>query len=289
MPRASARPNSEPHTGRPSRRREDPRLLRGGGRYVDDIDLRHQLHAAFVRSPHAHARVISIDAAAALERPSVKAVFTGADLVGEVGQAPMVWHPKDTEVRVPDSWPLHRARVACVGAPIAVVLADQRYEAEDAAEAIEVTYETLPASVHPLEALEKDAPLVHPEFGTNVCFEASMGGGDLEAGFAEADVVLERTIVNHRIAAVPMEPRGAIAEPRGDLVALWTSTQNPHLARTYIPRQLGWDEDRLRVIVPDVGGGFGCKANVYSEETLVCWCAARLNRRRSGSSRGPRT
>jgi aerobic carbon-monoxide dehydrogenase large subunit len=278
MARTSSRASAEPHTGRPSRRREDPRLLRGDGRYVDDIDLRHQLHAAFVRSPHAHARVISIDAAAALERPSVKAVFTGADLVGEVGQAPMVWHPKDTEVRVPESWPLLRDRVACVGAPIAIVLADQRYEAEDAAEAIEVTYETLPASVHPLEALEADAPLVHPEFGTNVCFEASMGGGDLEAGLAEADVILERTIVNHRIAAVPMEPRGAIAEPRGERIALWTSTQNPHLARTYITRQLGWDEDRLRVIVPDVGGGFGCKANVYGEETLVCWCAARLNR-----------
>ena len=278
MARPTRRPSAEPHVGRPNRRREDPRLLRGRGRYVDDIDLRHQLHAAFVRSPHAHARVTSIDASAALERPGVRAVFTGADLVGEVGQAPMVWHPKDTEIRVPDSWPLLRDRVACVGAPVALVLADRRYEAEDAAEAVEVGYEQLPVSAHPLEALADDAPLVHPEFGTNVCFETSMGGGDLEAGFAEADVILERTIVNHRIAAVPMEPRGAIADPRGSRVALWTSTQNPHLARTYITRQLGWDEDRLRVIVPDVGGGFGCKANVYGEETLVCWSAAKLGR-----------
>ena len=264
--------------GRPDRRREDPRLLRGGGRYIDDIDLRHQLHAAMVRSPHAHADIVSIDATAALARPGVRAVFTGADLEAEVGQAPMVWHPKDTEVRVPFSRPLLRDRVACVGAPVALILAEHRYEAEDAAEAVKVDYEPLPVSSQPLDALADDAPLVHPELGTNICFETSMGGGDLEAGFAEADVIIERTIVNHRIAAVPMEPRGAIAEPYGDRIALWTSTQNPHLARTYITRQLGWDEDRLRVMVPDVGGGFGCKANVYGEETLVCWSAAKLGR-----------
>ena len=259
-------------------RREDARLLRGEGRFVDDVELPQVLHAVFVRSPHAHARVISIDASTALQAPGVREVLTGGDLDGQMGRAPMAWHPPGVEVLVPDSWPLMRDRVACVGAPVAVVLAEDRYAAEDAAEEVRVEYERLPVCADPLEALEDGAPLVHPEFGTNVCFRASMGGGDLEAGFAEADVVLERTITNHRIAAVPMEPRGATAEARGDRVTLWTSTQNPHLVRTYVTRQLGWDEDRLRVVVPDVGGGFGCKANVYGEESLVAWCAARLGR-----------
>ena len=179
---------------------------------------------------------------------------------------------------VPDSRPLMGDRVACVGAPLAVVLADDPYVAEDGADAIEVTYEPLPAVVDPLEALADDAPLVHPELGTNVCFETSMGGGDLDRGFERADVVLERTIANHRVAGVPMEPRGVLAEPKGDRVSLWTSTQTPHLVKTYVARQLGWDEAQLRVIVPDVGGGFGVKGNVYGEETLLAWCARRLQR-----------
>ena len=274
----SAEPAITPFIGRGLSRREDLSLLRGGGKFIDDLSRPRQLHAAFVRSAHAHAVVAPLDGAPVQALPGVVAVYTAEDIRGEIGPAPMIWHPPDTEVLVPDSRPLMGDRVACVGAPLAVVLADDPYVAEDGADAIEVTYEPLPAVVDPLEALADDAPLVHPELGTNVCFETSMGGGDLDRGFERADVVLERTIANHRVAGVPMEPRGVLAEPKGDRVSLWTSTQTPHLVKTYVARQLGWDEAQLRVIVPDVGGGFGVKGNVYGEETLLAWCARRLQR-----------
>ena len=264
--------------GRGLPRREDLRLLRGRGRYVDDVSLPGQLHAAFVRSPHAHARIASIDTSRAAAMPGVHAVLTGADIEDAIGLAPMIWHPPGTEVLVPESRPLLSGRVACVGAPVAVVLADTPYAAEDGADAVEVAYEPLPAVADPLEAMEEGAPLVHPDLGTNVCFETSMGGGDLDAGFERADLIVERTITNHRVAGVPMEPRGVLAEPHGERVTLWTSTQAPHLVKTYVARQLGWDEDLLRVMVPDVGGGFGVKANVYGEEALVAWCARTLGR-----------
>jgi aerobic carbon-monoxide dehydrogenase large subunit len=274
----SSPPAGRPFIGRGLPRREDMRLLRGRGSFVDDISRSRQLHAAFVRSPHAHADIVSVNVSGAAARHGVRAVFTGDDIAGEMDRAPMIWHPRDTDVLVPESRPLLSGRVACVGAPVAVVLADDPYSAEDGADAVEVSYETLPAVVEPLEAMREGSPLAHPELGTNVCFRTSMGGGDLDGGFERADVVLERTITNHRVAGVPMEPRGVLAEPQGDRVALWTSTQTPHLVKTYVTRQLGWDEDLLRVIVPDVGGGFGVKGNVYGEETLLAWCARRLGR-----------
>lgn len=259
-------------------RREDRRLLTGRGRFLDDIDDRRQLHAAFVRSPHGSAAIGSIDATAALAGTGVEAVFSAADL--DVAQPqPMVWKPTDTKVLQPEWWPLARDRVACVGVPVAVVIGSDRYAVEDAVENVVVEYEPGPVVVDPLVALEEGSPLVHPELGANKCFEWSLGGGDLEAGFEKADLVLERTIRNHRIAAVPMETRGVIAEPHGRRIRLWTSTQNPHLVKTYVARQLGIDAGRLHVCTPDVGGGFGCKANAYPEETVIAWCARRLGRR----------
>jgi carbon-monoxide dehydrogenase large subunit len=264
------------HIGQSLPRGEDARLLRGHGRFLDDIELARQLHAALVRSTRAHARLVSVDVSPALERPGVRAAFTGADLADLAEPAPSLWHPEGTEILVPEWWPLARDRVACVGAPIAVVIADDPYLAEDAAEAVVVAYEPLEATIDVEAALTDGAPLVHPELGSNRCFEWSMGGGELDEGFAAADVVVERTIRNHAIAGVPMETRGALAESRGGKVTLWTSTQNPHLVRKFVAEQLGWAEHRLRVIVPDVGGGFGVKANVYGEETLIAWCAKRL-------------
>ena len=274
----SAPAASPPFIGRGLRRREDLRLLRGDGRFIDDLSRPRQLHAAFVRSPHAHAAVESVDGARAAARRGVVAVLTAEDIRGEIGPAPMIWNPIGTEVLVPDSRPLMGDRVACVGAPVAAVLAEDPYTAEDGADAVEVQYGPLPAVIDPLEAMDEGAPLVHPELGTNVCFQTSMGGGDLDDGFGRADVIVERTVTNHRVAGVPIEPRGVLAEPHGDRVALWTSTQTPHLVRTYAVRQLGWDEGMLRVIVPDVGGGFGVKGNLYGEETLLAWCAHRLRR-----------
>jgi carbon-monoxide dehydrogenase large subunit len=267
-----------PFAGRPLLRREDRRLLVGGGRFVDDLTAPRLLHAAIVRSPHAHARILAVDADAALALGGVHAVFTGEDMTDLAAPGPMAWRPRGTEVLTPDFWPLARGRVACVGAPVAVVLADDPYRAADGAEAVAVAYERLAAVVDPRRALEPDAPLVHPELGTNRCHEWSIEGGDLDAGFAHADVVIEREIRNHRIAGVPMETRGVMAEPAGDRVTVWTSTQNAHLVRTYLARQLGVAEEQLRVVAPDVGGGFGVKANVYPEETLIAWCARRLRR-----------
>jgi carbon-monoxide dehydrogenase large subunit len=264
------------HIGRPLRRREDRRLLTGAGRFLDDLVVPGLLHAAILRSPHAHARVRAIDVAAARAAEGVRAVFTGADLADLVEPGPMAWRPREHQVRTPEFWPLARDRVACVGAPVALVVADDPYRAADAVEVVAVDYEPLPVVVDPLAALEAGAPLVHPEFGTNVCHEWAIDGGDLEAGFAAADVIVERTIRNHRIAGAPMETRGVVAEARGDRVNVWTSTQNPHLVRTYLARQLGVAEEQLRVVAPDVGGGFGVKANVYPEETLLAWCARRL-------------
>lgn len=259
-------------------RREDHRLLTGRGRYLDDINEPRQLHAAFVRSSHASARIVSIDTSPALSLPEVHAAFTAAD-VDLTAPQPMVWKPRDTEVLQPEWWPLARERVACVGIPVAMVVGSDPYAVEDAAEAVVVDYEPQPAVVDAVVALDEDSALVHPELGSNRCFEWSLAGGELDAGFDAADVILEHTIRNHRIAAVPMESRGVIAEPDGERLRLWTSTQNPHLVKTYVARQLGIDEVRLHVITPDVGGGFGCKANVYGEETLVAWCARRLGRR----------
>ncbi|MGH2983370.1 MAG: xanthine dehydrogenase family protein molybdopterin-binding subunit, partial [Solirubrobacterales bacterium] len=264
--------------GAPLRRREDARLLRGAARFVDDVGPAGALHAAIVRSPHAHAQIRSVDLSPALALPGVQAAYTGRDLTDLAEPAPMAWNPMDTELLRPQWWPLARERVACVGAPVAAVLADDPYLAEDAAECVEVAYEPLAAVVDPIAALEEGAPLVHPNLGSNRCFSWSLGGGDLESAFAEAEVVIERTIRNHRVAAVPIETRGVIAETTGDRITVWTSTQNPHLVRSYLARQLGTDELTLRVVTPDVGGGFGVKANVYVEETLVAWCARRLCR-----------
>jgi carbon-monoxide dehydrogenase large subunit len=275
---SSTREREAGFIGRPLPRREDARLLRGAGRFVDEIEPAGVLHAAIVRSPHAHAEIRSVDLGPALFHPEVEAAFAGNDLGDLAAPAPMAWKPSEIEVLTPDWWPLARERVACVGTAVAVVLARDPYSAEDAAEEVIVDYEPLAAIADPLEALRLDAPLVHPELGSNRCFSFSLGGGDLQAAFERADVVVEREIRNHRVAGVPMEPRGVVAEAAGGRVTVWTSTQNPHLVRTYLARQLGIAEDRLRIVCPDVGGGFGIKANVYVEEVLVAWCARRLGR-----------
>ncbi|MGI9557033.1 MAG: xanthine dehydrogenase family protein molybdopterin-binding subunit, partial [Solirubrobacterales bacterium] len=222
------------------------------------------------------ALVRSVDVSGALSRRGVSAVLTADDLPDSIKPAPSMWQPEGTEVLVPEWYPLASDRVACVGAPIAVVIAGDRYTAEDAAEDVIVDYEPLDAVVGIEAALADGAPLAHPELGTNRCYEWSLGGGDVVAGLAEADVIVERTINNHLIAGTPMEGRGVVADWHGDRVTLWTSTQNPHLVRRYMTAQLGWPEHRLRVIVPDVGGAFGVKGNLYGEETLIAWCAEKV-------------
>ncbi len=263
--------------GRAMKRKEDPRLITGRATYVDDITLVGQLWMAFVRSPEAHARIVSIDAAAAEARDDVVAVFTGEDLGDLESPLPMAWVPPGVEVRTPEHWPLARGEVKHVGDPVAVVLGEDRYSVVDAAEEVVVEYEPLPVVTDP-EAALRDEVLVHPSIGTNKVHEWSLGGGDLEAGFAEADVIVERRIVNHRTSGAPIEPRAVLAEERAGHVTIWSTTQIPHFLRLFVALMLGVSEERVRAIAPEVGGGFGAKLQIYGEEILAVWAARRLGR-----------
>ena len=271
-------PGGNGYVGRRLRRKEDPRLITGRATYVDDLLLPGTLYAAIVRSTEAHARITSIDTSAAKERAGVEAVFTGEDLADMAAPCPMIWVPPGVEVHVPDHWPLARGKVGYVGQPVAVVLGRDRYGVVDATEDVIVDYEPLPVVVDPEQALEEGAPVIHDEFGTNKVFEWSLAGGDVEAALAEADVVLERRIVNHRTAGAAIEPRGALGEWREGRLTLWSATQIPHIARVILSIQLGISEEKIRVIAPEVGGGFGSKLQVYPEEVLVAWCARKTGK-----------
>jgi aerobic carbon-monoxide dehydrogenase large subunit len=266
------------YVGRAMRRKEDPRLITGRATYVEDIVLPGMLHAAFVRSPEAHARIVSVDASGALARDDVIAVVTGEDL-GEIqAPLPMAWVPPGVEIKTPEHWPLARGAVKHVGDPVAVVLGTDRYSVVDAAEEVVVEYDPLPVVTDPEAALAEGSPLVWEQFGTNRTHEWSLGGGDLEAGFAEADVVIEQRIVNHRTAGAPIEPRGVVAEHRAGQLTLWSATQIPHLVRSFLAGELGMGEDKVRVIAPEVGGGFGSKLQHYGEEALLAYCSRLVNR-----------
>jgi carbon-monoxide dehydrogenase large subunit len=265
------------HVGRTMRRKEDPRLITGRARYIDDISLPGTLWASLVRSPEAHAKIVSIDVSAAAARPGVHAVYTGEDMSDLGGPLPMAWAPPGVEVANPEHWPLARGAVKHVGDPVAVVIGEGRYAVSDAAEDVVVEYDPLPAVVDP-EAAVAGAPFVHEQLGSNTVHEWSLPGGDVEAGFAEADVVVERRIVNHRIAGAPIECRGVLADYRAGSLTLWTSTQVPHFVRLFMALLLGLTEDHVRVIAPEVGGGFGSKLQVYGEELLACWCSRKLGR-----------
>ncbi|HEY1523960.1 MAG TPA: xanthine dehydrogenase family protein molybdopterin-binding subunit [Solirubrobacteraceae bacterium] len=265
------------HVGQAIRRKEDPRLITGRARYIDDISLPGTLWAALVRSPEAHARITSIDTQAASSRPGIHAVFTGEDMADLGGPLPMAWVPPGVEVKNPEHWPLAKGTVNHVGDPVAVVLGEDRYAVIDAAEDVVVQYEPLPVVTDPEKALE-GAPFVHEQLGTNKVHEWSLPGGDVEAGLAEADVVIERRVVNHRTAGAPIEPRGVLADYRAGSLTLWTSTQVPHFVRLFLAILLGMSEERVRVIAPEVGGGFGSKLQVYGEEVLAAWCSRKLER-----------
>jgi aerobic carbon-monoxide dehydrogenase large subunit len=270
-------PSASNHVGQALRRKEDPRLITGRGRYIDDISLPATLWAAFVRSPEAHARIVSIDTSGALEGSGVHAVFTGEDLSDLAGPLPMAWDPPGVQVNNPEHWPLARGTVKHVGDPVAVVLGEDRYQVYDAAERVQVEYEPLPVVTDAEKALE-GGPFVHEQLGTNKVHEWSLPGGDVEAGFAEADVIVERRVINHRTAGAPIEPRGVLADYRAGSITLWSSTQVPHFVRLFLAILLNMSEERVRVIAPEVGGGFGSKLQVYGEEVLAAWCSRKLER-----------
>jgi aerobic carbon-monoxide dehydrogenase large subunit len=261
------------------RRREDPRLITGRGTYIEDITLPGTLWCAFVRSPEAHARITSIDASAARERGDVVAVYTHEDMAGDLqGPLPCGWAPEGVDLKIPDHWPLAAGKVVHVGEAVAVVVGTDRYAVVDAAEDVIVEYDPLPVVTDPEAALADGSPLVHDALGTNKSHEWSLPGGDLEAGFAAADRIVERRIVNHRTSGAAIEPRGTLAEDRAGQLTVWSATQVPHFLRLFLAILLGVSEEKVRVIAPDVGGGFGSKLQVYGEELFVAWAAKQLGR-----------
>ena len=264
--------------GRRLKRKEDPRLIQGLAHYVDDLAPPGQLHAAFLRSPYAHARLRKIDRSAAERAPGVVAVLTGEDVRGVLGMIPTA--AALPELKVPPHPPLAIDEVNHVGEPVAVVVADDRYRARDAVDLIEVDYEPLPAVTDPEKALEKNSPRVHAQFKDNQACLWKIEAGFPDKVFAKAYRVVRQRFVNQRLIPVAMEPRGVLAsyDAGAEQLTVWSSTQIPHLLRTQIAAMLNVPEMRVRVIAPEVGGGFGSKLNVYGEEALIAHLAMKLGR-----------
>jgi aerobic carbon-monoxide dehydrogenase large subunit len=268
---------SEKWVGQAIRRKEDPRMITGRGRYVDDLVLPGQLYMAVVRSPEAHARIVSLDTSAAKDAPGVHGVFTAEDL-DLAAPLPMAWVPPGVEIKQPETWPLAKETVKYVGQAVAVVVGSDKYGVVDAAEQVFVEYDPLPVVVDPEKALEAGSPLVHDDIGTNQTHEWTIAGGDMDAAWADADVIVERRIVNHRTAGSPIETRAVNAEYRGGQFTVHLTSQNPHLIRLFMAGEFDVSEDRIRVIAPDVGGGFGVKISHYGEEVLAAWAARKIGR-----------
>lgn len=258
-------------------RLEDGPLLRGTAQFIDDLKPEGHLHVAFLRSPLASARIESIDVAAARKAPGVVAVFTGSDLYGAC--APMRVHLTTPGAVAPDRPIIPDHRVRFVGEIVAAAVAGSRYEAEDALELVQANLDPLPPVVTFEDAMAAGAPLVHESVPKNQYFLGHRTMGNVEKAFAEADVVVEGEVVHPRVSAAPMEGRGVIAAPDGaGGVVAWSSTQAPHLVAEAIAESLDIDEEKVRVIASDVGGGFGLKAHVQVEEILLSWIALQLKR-----------
>ena len=238
------------------------------------------VHAAILRSPHAHARITGVDTSAAASAPGVIAVYTGADVDGVLAPIPCAWIPPESDVKAVAHPAIAKDVVRYQGDAVAVVVADTRYQAEDALELIIVGYEPLPAVVNPAAAMDAGAPQLHDDAPNNQAFHWVASGGDPDAAFAEADVVVSDTIVQQRLVPNAMEPRSAVAnwlKSMGELT-LWSTSQNPHIVRFLASLITGVAEHKIRVIATEVGGGFGSKIPVYADEMIAAFCAMRLNR-----------
>jgi len=261
--------------GRARLRKEDARLVTGQTNWTDNIVLPGLLHMAFLRSPHAHAKITRVNVAPARSQPGVIAAFSGADFEGEQGSLPCAW-PVTPDIVIPNHPPMAVDEVRYVGEAVAVVVARDRYEAADALEAIEVDYEPLPPVLDMRTALDEGSPKVH-EAG-NKSFEWPFANGDIEAAFRDAPVVLERTYRQQRLIPCAMEPRAVVAWCEGDEFTIWSATQIPHVLRVMLALVTGIPEQNLRVIAPDVGGGFGSKLQVTAEEVLAVLVTRKLRR-----------
>ena len=262
------------------KRREDPRLIQGRATYVDDVKLPGLQHIAFKRSDIAHGRIVSIDTSAAEKMEGVEAVFTGKQIAEVLRPMPI-----GTPFPSPDHHAVAVDMVRFAGEPVAVVVAADRYVARDAADAIAVSYDPLPAVVDPEQAMQGKPALVHSKFANNIALGPIPSGtgvspdgkkvddSAVEAAFTNAEIVVSQRMYNHRLVPNAMEPRGVVAhyEPGRSQLTIWSSTQNPHILKSMVSGMLGLGEDQVRAIAPEVGGGFGAKINIYAEEYV---CAA---------------
>jgi len=273
-------PDATRELGRARRRKEDAKLLTGQTTWTDNITLPGLLHLAILRSPMAHARIVRVDVSAARELPGVIAAYSGADLADELGSLPNAW-PVTPDMVDPGHKPIAVDEVRYAGDAVAVVVCRDRYSAADALEAIDVEYEPLPAVVDMEAALAEGSPLVHTAAGTNKTYVWPFAGGeDYEAVKARADVVVRRRFIQQRIIPMAMEPRAVVVAPiaAADEYTIWSATQIPHILRVMLALTTGIPEHKLRVIAPDVGGGFGSKLDVYAEEVIALIVARRLGR-----------
>ena len=263
--------------GEPVRRREDPRLITGLSTYVDDLKLPGMLHMSIVRSSHAHARLRRVDVSQARAVPGVALVMTGTEAKAWGEKLPTAAPLGNSATR----YPLSDGIVRFVGEGIAAVVAPDRYQARDAAELIDVDYEDLPVLVDAKKSMETGAPLLHPEFNTNVCVTVPVGDKEAtDAAFRDADVTIKQWMVNHRLIPNPMEPRGVLAnyDPGQETLTVWSSTQVPHLLKWLLSGLVRIPEHKVRVIAPEVGGGFGCKIDVYAEDILCSLASIHLGK-----------
>lgn len=264
--------------GRPIKRKEDARLLHGQTNWTDNIQLPGTVHMAILRSPFAHAKITKLDVSGALAMPNVVGAYGSAELGELNGSVPCVW-PVTDDMVAPDFPALAKDKVRHVGDCVAVVLATDNQSAVDALEAIVVDYEPLDAVVNMEKAISADTAYVHDDKGTNTCYVYNLGGGYDEA-VKNADVVVKRRFINQRLIPAFMEPRSVVAAPMGmsDEITLWSATQVPHILRLLLALVTGVPENNLRVVAPDVGGGFGGKLQCYREEILVTQLARKLGR-----------
>jgi carbon-monoxide dehydrogenase large subunit len=261
--------------GKARSRKEDARLITGQTNWTDNITLPGLAHVAYLRSPHAHARIVSVDLSAARGASGVYAAFSGADFAAEQGSLPCAW-PVTPDIVIPNHPSMAVDTVRYAGEIVACVVARDRYTAADALELIDVSYEPLEPVLDMTAALQPGSPKVHEE--GNKSYTWTLPAGDLEAAFRDAAVVIDRTYRQQRLIPSAMEPRAVVCAPVGDEYTMWTSTQIPHVLRVMLAVVTGIGEHQLRVIAPDVGGGFGSKLQVTAEEVLALLLARKLGR-----------
>ena len=263
------------------KRREDPRLITGQARYTDDFILPGMAYMSVVRSPYAHAKIRRIDTKKAASMPGVLGVYTGQQMKDAgFGSIPCAWVVPGSDTKTPPYPPIAIDTVRYVGNAVAIVVAQDRYQARDAADAVDVDYDPMAVTVDAFKATQKGEPQLHGDVPSNVCFHWKVSGGDIDAAFKSADVVVKEHIVNQRLVPNAMEPRAALAhyQSAAGEFTIWLTTQNPHIARFLLSLDTGTPEHKIRVIAPEVGGGFGSKIPHYPEDAMTVFASKMTNR-----------